>query len=78
MAKKSPACIPPGQAKRLFNQGQRVPAGYRYYSPYNSIPQQYRSNVPYDAANRYIYRDNQVYVVDPRTRLVEQIINLLR
>lgn len=78
LAKKSPACIPPGQAKRLFDQGQRVPVGYGDYSRYNQIPERYRSLVPYSRDDRYIYRDNRVYVVDPTTRLVTRIIDLFR
>ena len=78
LAKKSPACKPPGQAKKSFTQGQRLPAGYRDYTAYNAIPEQYRASVPYDAANRYIYRDNQVYVVNPQTQLITRIINLIR
>jgi hypothetical protein len=78
LAKKSPPCLPPGQAKRMFNQGQRIPTNYNSYTDYNSIPEAYRSQVPYMDASRYIYRDNSVYVVDPRTRIVTQVIDLLR
>lgn len=78
LAKKSPACIPPGQAKQLFNQGQRVPAGYNDYSRYNQIPERYRSRVPYSQDARYIYRDDRVYMVNPTTRLVTRIIDLVR
>src|SRR5687768_11349509 len=34
---KNNGCLPPGQAKRLFAQGQRLPAGYNYYTPMGSI-----------------------------------------
>jgi hypothetical protein len=78
LAKKSPSCLPPGQASRMFREGQRLPTGYNYYTDYNRIPEQYRTQVPYLDANRYIYRDNSVYVVDPRTRMVTQVIDLLR
>jgi hypothetical protein len=78
LAKKSPSCLPPGQANRMFREGQRIPTGYNYYTDYNAIPEVYRSRVPYVDANRYIYRDDSVYVVDPRTRVVTQIIDLLR
>ena len=78
LAKKTPNCVPPGQAKRMFREGQRLPTSYSGYTDYNSIPETFRSQVPYMEANRYIYRDNSVYVVDPRTRVVTQIINLLR
>jgi len=78
LAKKTPACVPPGQAKRMFNQGQRIPMGYdRFFTNYNDIPVAYRSQVPYLDSNRYIYRDNRVYMVDPTTRLVTRIIDLV-
>jgi hypothetical protein len=75
LANRTPACVPPGQARRLFREGQRVPTNYGAFTNYNDIPSQYRSRVPsgYD----YIYRDNSVYVVDRQTRLVRSIINLL-
>lgn len=74
LAKKGNGCMPPGQAKRLFSEGQRVPGGYNYYTDYSRIPQAYRDQYNLDPANRYIYRDDNLYVVDPRTRLVEQVI----
>lgn len=77
LAKKDPACVPPGQARRMFEQGQRVPLGYDFYTDYNAIPLPYRSQVPYTDGYRYIYRDNRVYIVDPATRLVTRIIDLL-
>jgi hypothetical protein len=78
LAKKTPACMPPGQANRMFREGQRLPAGYDSYTDYNSIPEMYRSRVPYMDSNRYIYRDDRVYIVDPATRAVTRIIDLLR
>lgn len=78
LAKKSPACVPPGLAKRQFAEGQRIPNGYNAFTDYSAIPEAYRSQVPYSAANQYIYRDNQVYIVDPATRAVTSIINLIR
>lgn len=77
LAKKTPACIPPGQAKRMFNEGQRIPVGYDFFTDYNDIPEAFRTRVPYSDANRYIYREDRVYVVDPTTRLVTSIIDLL-
>lgn len=78
LAKKSPACIPPGQAKRLFREGQRVGAGYDYYTPYGNIPINYRNQYGLDDDYRYIYRDNYIYEVDPVTSLVRRIISLFR
>ena len=77
LAKKTPACTPPGQASRLFREGQRVPAQYRYYTPYANIPVNYRTQYSLDPNYRYIYRNNQIYVVDPATSLVSRIINTI-
>jgi hypothetical protein len=77
LAKKGNGCLPPGQAKKLFSVGQRVPTGYGYYTPYSSIPRQYRDRIPYGDDYRYIYRDNTAYVVNERTNLVTQVIDLL-
>lgn len=77
LAKKTPACVPPGQAKRMFEEGQRIPYGYNYFTDYNAIPEAYRTRVPYSDDYRYIYRDDRVYVVDPTTRVVRSIIDLL-
>ncbi|HVL77678.1 MAG TPA: hypothetical protein VM346_00145 [Sphingomicrobium sp.] len=77
LAKKNNGCMPPGQANRLFREGQRVPVGYRYYTPYGSIPVTLRDRYALDDDYRYIYRNNVIYVVDPRTQLVHRIIDLL-
>ena len=81
LANRSPACVPPGQARRAFRQGQYVPRTYRDYLAYQDLlgrlPESYRDDIP-TGDYRYIYRDDQVYVVDARTRLVSSIINILR
>lgn len=77
LARKNNGCLPPGQAKRLFTQGQRIPTGYRFFNDYNDIPLAYRSRVPFNDGYRYIYRDDTVYVVDPATRLVTSVIDLI-
>jgi hypothetical protein len=77
LARKNNGCLPPGQAKKLYSVGQRLPGGFANYSPYSAIPTQYRDQVPYNDAYRYIYRDNTAYVVDPRTNLITQVISLL-
>jgi hypothetical protein len=79
LAKKSPACVPPGQARRLFTEGQRVPNGYRYYTDLDDIPEAYRGSIPdiyRSGAYRYIYRDDSVYVVDRATSVIRDIISL--
>ena len=69
--------MPPGQAKRVFRERQRLSSNYRYYTPYNDIPLSLRDRYDLDDDNRYIYRDNVIYTVDPRTRLVTSIINAI-
>lgn len=75
LAKKSPACIPPGQAKKMFNVGQRVPYGYDGLLGYGALPydlrQQYGGLDPY---SRYIYDQNYLYRVDPTTMIVREIL----
>jgi hypothetical protein len=73
--KKTPSCMPPGQSKRLFRSGQRIPTGYKYYTPYANIPQSLVNQYGLTDQNRYIYRNNVIYVVDPATNLVSRIIN---
>jgi len=46
LAKKTPACMPPGQAKRQFREGQRVSTNYRHYSPYSDIPLGFATATP--------------------------------
>ena len=78
LANRSPACVPPGQARRMFREGQRVPANFGSFTNYNDIPAHYRNRYDIPEGYNYIYRDNSVYVVDQRTRLVRSVIDLIR
>lgn len=78
LAAKGNGCLPPGQARRLFGIGQRVPTGYNFYTPYADIPAAYRDQYGLVTDGRYIYRDQSIYVVDPTTSMVTRIIDLLR
>lgn len=79
LANRNPPCVPPGQARRAFREGQVLPRSFSYYTPYDTllgrIPETYRDDIP--SGYRYIYRDDAVYVVDPRTRVVRSIIDLI-
>ncbi len=79
LAKKSPACIPPGQAKKLFGVGQRVPLGYGGLIGYDALPYGVRDyyGPQLDPYSNYVYDNNYLYRVDPRTMLVEQVLNAL-
>lgn len=79
LAAKLNGCLPPGQARKIFDLGQRIPRGYGFYTPFNDIPLAYRNQIPPVYPDRdfdYIYRGNTIYVVDPATRLVSDIIAL--
>jgi len=78
LAKKNPPCVPPGIARQQFAIGQRIPLGYNGLMPYNALPYDLRSQYgglnPYD---RYIYDNNYLYQVDPRTMVVQQVLSAI-
>ncbi|WP_300975424.1 hypothetical protein [Sphingomonas sp. LHG3406-1] len=82
LAKKNNGCLPPGQAKKL-GVGQRYADsyGYRRYR-YDALPYEVRNRYfgdrpdYYDNYN-YYYDQGSLYRVDPRTLVVEQIINAI-
>ena len=77
LARKGNGCLPPGQARKIFTVGQRIPTGYNFYTPYSNIPLAYRDRYGIPTGQQYIYRDRSVYVVDPTTSLVTRIIDLI-
>ena len=77
LAKKHNGCLPPGQAKKLYNVGQRLPYGYNSYTPYNQIPYDMRNRYNLDDDDRYIYRDDYLYRVDPKTLIVQQVLSAI-
>lgn len=72
LAKKG--CVPPGQARKL-NRGQRWQNSYGSVYGYGRIPDSIRQQ--YDLSNRYryYYNNGYLYQVDPRTQVVQQVIN---
>ena len=70
-------CMPPGHARRMFREGQRVPRTFRGFTAYDAIPEVYRDRYDIPIGQQYIYRDNALYVVDPTTSLVRSIIDLI-
>ena len=79
LAKKAVPCVPPGQAKKLFGVGQRVPLNYNGLLGYNSLPYDLRSHYgrQLDPRSRYIYDNNYLYRVDPTTMAVQQVLNAI-
>jgi hypothetical protein len=79
LAKKAMPCVPPGQAKKLFGVGQRVPLNYNGLLGYNSVPDNLRSYYggQLDPRSRYIYDNSYLYRVDPTTMVVQQVLNAI-
>jgi hypothetical protein len=77
LAKKNNGCLPPGQAKKLYGRGQRLPVGYGTPYAYNRIPYDVRSRYGLPAYGSYYYGDGYLYRVDPRTMLVQDAIATL-
>lgn len=77
LAKKNNGCMPPGQAKKLYNVGQRFPQGYGHSWNYNQIPYDLRSRYGFDPNHRYYYGDGYLYRVDPKTMLIAQVVSAI-
>ena len=77
LAKKNNGCLPPGQAKKLYNVGQRWPGHYGYAWNYNQIPYDMRTQYGFNPDYRYYYGDGYVYQVDPATMLVSQVVSAI-
>ena len=77
LAKKNNGCMPPGQAKKLYNIGQRWPGNYGYAWNYNQIPYDLRSRYGFDPNDRYYYGDGYLYQVDPATMLISRAVSAL-
>jgi hypothetical protein len=77
LAKRDNGCLPPGQARKLYNVGQRYNRNLGSAWTYNEIPRSLRSQYSLDQSNRYYYRNGYLYQVDPTTMIVERAISAL-
>lgn len=77
LAKRDNGCMPPGQAKKIYNVGQRYNRNFGNVWTYNQIPDYLRNQYTFDQDDRYYYRNGYLYQVDPRTMLVQQVISAL-
>jgi len=75
--RKNNGCLPPGQAKKQFDVGQRFNRSFGTMWTYNQIPDYLRSQYRFDPDDRYYYGNGYLYQVDPRTLLVERVISAL-
>ena len=76
LAKKNNGCLPPGQARKFY-RGQRYPSGYGTLYTYQRIPYDLRRRYRLNSRYRYYYSGGYIYVVDPRTMLIAQVISAL-
>ena len=77
LARKHNGCLPPGQAKKLYNVGQRFPLGYGTPWGFNQIPYDLRSRYGLNPYNNYYYGDGYLYGVDPRTALISRVVSAI-
>ncbi|WP_294120507.1 hypothetical protein [Sphingomonas sp.] len=77
LAKKNNGCLPPGQAKKLYNIGQRWPRDYGNRWNYSQIPEDLRDRYDFDDDHRYYYGDGYLYQVDPATMLISQVVSAI-
>jgi len=77
LAKKNNGCLPPGQAKKLYNRGQRWPGNYGQAWSYNQVPMDWRNQYDLNPYNRYYYGDGYLYAVDPKTQLISDVIRAI-
>lgn len=77
LAKKHNGCLPPGQAKKLYNVGQRYNRNFGNLWSYNQIPNYLRSQYDFDRRDRFYYNNGYLYQVDPRTMLIQQVVSAL-
>ena len=77
LAKKNNGCLPPGQAKKLYNVGQRFPRGYGTPWGYNQIPYDVRRQYGLSPYGNYYYGDGYLYRVNPKTMLIQQVVQAL-
>ena len=77
LAKKNAMCMPPGQFKKRYDVGQRYPSNYGNLWSYNQIPLDLRSQYGFNQNYRYYYGDGYLYQVDPRTLLIQRVVNAI-
>jgi hypothetical protein len=73
---RNKGCMPPGQARKLA-RGERWESGYGTAYTYGRIPYDLRRRYALSSRYRYYYSGGQIYVVDPRTMLIAQVISAL-
>ena len=74
--KGHPHGMPPGQAKKIWGKGEHLPAAYFAPTYYVTDYDRYRLPPP-PPRYRYVYVEERVYLVDPTTRLIRDVLDVL-
>jgi hypothetical protein len=70
-------CVSYGYGRHaMWTTGYRFGPRYAYTS-YRMLPRTYVSRYDLNPDYRYVYRDNYIYVVNPRTYAIERVIDAL-
>lgn len=77
LAKKNNGCLPPGQAKKLYERGHRFDSRFTGYTAYDRIPYDLRRQYSLDPRSRYVYDQNYIYRVDPTTLVVTEVLRAI-
>ncbi len=74
LAKKNNGCLPPGQAKRMWNMGESLPRQVAYYP----IPRElYAQLTPPPYGYQYVRVDNDILLMMTATRLIAGVLGNL-
>jgi Ni/Co efflux regulator RcnB len=74
LAKKNNGCLPPGQAKRMWNMGEPLPRQVAYYP----LPRElYAQLTPPPYGYQYVRVDNDILLMVIATRLIAGVLGNL-
>lgn len=76
LARKAVPCMPPGQARKLYGIGDRLPPGAGSPISYGALPRSVRSRYQSSLSphSRYVSTNGYVYRVTPTTRVVQGVV----
>ena len=74
LAKKNDGCLPPGQAKRMWNMGEPLPRQVAYYP----LPRELHAQLtPPPYGYQYVRVDNDILLMMTATRLIAGVLGNL-
>ncbi|MES2343539.1 MAG: RcnB family protein [Pseudomonadota bacterium] len=73
---KKPGGMPPGQYKKLYRQGQRLPTSYIDQRYYVANPQANRLRAP-PAGYRWVQVEDQYYLAQTRSGVIAEVVSAL-